>query len=290
MSWLNYHHLYYFLKIAETGSISQASQLLRLGQPTLSVQLATLEEQLGQLFERRNRKLVLTERGHVVLKYARDIFSRGDELLRVVERGELAEQRQIALGALEGVPKSILASTMFRLRKISKAKIVVTEGSADDLLQKINDGSIDLIVTDHELNSQSPTVFLPIGQERLSVWKKNSRTPEKEKFPQCLNGADFVLPTLGHPLRTQLDGYFALNSLTPKIVCEVPDTALVKELGAQGMGMIALGETTVKSWVRVGRLQLVGRTSLVQKYWLGIPKKLLKDPLLVGLHEEFKAD
>jgi LysR family transcriptional regulator, transcriptional activator of nhaA len=289
MSWLNYHHLYYFLKIAETGSISQASQLLRLGQPTLSVQLATLEEQLGQLFERRNRKLVLTERGHVVLKYARDIFSRGDELLRVVERGELAEQRQIALGALEGVPKSILASTMFRLRKISKAKIMVTEGSADDLLQKINDGSIDLIVTDHELNSQSPTVFLPIGQERLSVWKKNSRTPEKEKFPQCLNGADFVLPTLGHPLRTQLDGYFALNSLTPKIVCEVPDTALVKELGAQGMGMIALGETTVKSWVRVGRLQLVGRTSLVQKYWLGIPKKLLKDPLLVGLHEEFKA-
>jgi LysR family transcriptional activator of nhaA len=290
MSWLNYHHLYYFLKIAETGSISQASQLLRLGQPTLSVQLATLEEQLGQLFERRNRKLVLTERGHVVLKYARDIFSRGDELLRVVERGELAEQRQIALGALEGVPKSILGSTMLRLRKISKAKIVVTEGSADDLLQMINDGSLDLIVTDHELNSQSPTVFLPIGQERLSVWRKNSRTHEKEKFPQCLNGADFVLPTLGHPLRTQLDGYFAQNALTPKIVCEVPDTALVKELGAQGMGMIALGETTVKSWVRVGRLQLVGRTNLVQKYWLGIPKKLLKDPLLEGITSEFKAE
>ncbi len=290
MSWLNYHHLYYFLKIAETGSISQASQLLRLGQPTLSVQLATLEEQLGQLFERRNRKLVLTERGHVVLKYARDIFSRGDELLRVVERGELAEQRQIALGALEGVPKSILASTMLRIRKISKAKIVVTEGTADDLLQKINDGSIDLMVTDHELNSQNPMVHLPIGHERLSFWKKNSRTADKEKFPQCLNGADFVLPTLGHPLRTQLDGYFAQNTITPKIVCEVPDTALVKELGAQGMGMIALGETTVKSWVRVGRLQLVGRTSLVQKYWLGIPKKLLKDPLLEGLNAEFKAE
>jgi len=194
------------------------------------------------------------------------------------------------MGALEGVPKAILASTMLRLRKISKAKIVVKEGSAEDLLKMINDGNIDLVVTDHELSSQSAIAYLPIGHERLFVWKKNSRTPEKEKFPQCLNGADFVLPTLGHPLRTQLDGYFAQNSLTPKIVCEVPDTALVKELGAQGMGMIALGETTVKSWVRVGRLQLVGRTNLVQKYWLGIPKKLLKDPLLEGLNAEFKAE
>lgn len=290
MSWLNYHHLYYFLKIAETGSISQASQILHLGQPTLSVQLSTLEAQLGQLFERRNRKLVLTERGHVVLKYAREIFSRGDELLRVVERGELAEQRQIAMGALEGVPKSILASTMLRLRKISKAKVVVREGGPEELLSGINDGSLDLVVTDHELAGNVPIVYLPIGSERLAVWKKNTRTPDKEKFPQCINNADFVLPTIGHPLRMQLDGYFAKNSLSPKIVCEVPDTALVKELGAQGMGMIALGETTVKSWVRVGRLQLVGRTNLVQKYWLGIPKKLLKDPLLEGLNAEFKAE
>lgn len=289
MAWLNYHHLYYFFKIAETGSISEASRVLRIGQPTLSVQLATLEDQLGKLFERRNRKLVLTERGQVVIRYARDIFSRGDELLRVVERGELAEERQIALGALEGVPKSILASTMLRMKKVTKAKIIVREGDAEVLRAGVNDGSLDLVVTDQEFPSQTSMVYLPVGSERLAFWKKNTRAPEKERFPQCLNNADFVLPTLGHPLRTQLDGYFAQNALVPKVTCEVPDTALVKELGAQGMGLIALGETTVKSWVRVGRLQLVGRTSMLQRYWLGVPKKLIKDPLLEGLSSEFKS-
>ncbi len=288
MSWLNYHHLYYFLKIAETGSISQASKVLRLGQPTLSVQLGALEDQVGRLFDRRNRKLVLTERGHVVMRYARDIFSRGDELLRVIERGELAEQRQVSLGALEGVPKAILAFTMMRLKKITKAKLIVREGVVEELVAGLGDGSLDLVVTDHEFSTNAPMVYLPVGAERIAFWKKNTRIPEKESFPKCLNNADLVLPTLGHPLRTQLDGYFAMNSLTPKIVCEVPDTALVKELGAQGMGAIALGETTVKSWVRVGRLQLVGRTNLVQRYLLGVPKKLLKDPLLEGLSSEFK--
>ena len=42
--WINYHHLFYFMTIAETGSISGAAEKLLLGQPTLSAQLKQLEE------------------------------------------------------------------------------------------------------------------------------------------------------------------------------------------------------------------------------------------------------
>jgi LysR family transcriptional regulator, transcriptional activator of nhaA len=71
MEWLNYHHLLYFWMVARTGSITRASQELRLSQPTISAQLRSLEESLGEkLFTRQGRKLVLTEAGQVVWRYA----------------------------------------------------------------------------------------------------------------------------------------------------------------------------------------------------------------------------
>ncbi len=59
------------------GSVSKASESLRLAQPTISGQVKTLEDTLGEkLFERRGRKLVLTEMGHVVFHYADEIWGR----------------------------------------------------------------------------------------------------------------------------------------------------------------------------------------------------------------------
>ena len=64
MPWLNYHHLLYFWTVARAGTISAASKELHLSQPTISTQLKTLEESLGQkLFARQGRKLVLTDVG-----------------------------------------------------------------------------------------------------------------------------------------------------------------------------------------------------------------------------------
>jgi LysR family transcriptional activator of nhaA len=68
-SWLNYHHLNYFRVIAQEGSIARAAQKLRLGQPTLSAQLKQLEEHIGiKLFERKHKKLILTESGRIALE------------------------------------------------------------------------------------------------------------------------------------------------------------------------------------------------------------------------------
>ena len=63
MAWLNYHHLLYFWTVARAGTIAAASKELHLSQPTISTQLKTLEESLGQkLFQRQGRKLVLTDK------------------------------------------------------------------------------------------------------------------------------------------------------------------------------------------------------------------------------------
>lgn len=71
MAFLNYHHLRYFRAIAQEGSLTKAARHLKLSQSALSVQLRSLEENLGQpLFERKHKALVLTEAGQIALEYA----------------------------------------------------------------------------------------------------------------------------------------------------------------------------------------------------------------------------
>ena len=81
MEWLNYHHLLYFYTVAREGSVKRAGEVLQLAQPTLSGQIRKLEESLGEtLFEREGRGLKLTESGHLVYRYADEIFTTGREL------------------------------------------------------------------------------------------------------------------------------------------------------------------------------------------------------------------
>lgn len=64
VDWLNYHHLYYFHAIVRDGGMARAARRLRLSHSTLSTQLKSLEEQLGQpLFTRQGRRLALTPFG-----------------------------------------------------------------------------------------------------------------------------------------------------------------------------------------------------------------------------------
>ena len=91
MEWLNYHHLLYFWMVARKGSIKEACKELHVTQPTISNQIQALEESLGhRLFTRLPRGLQLTEAGRLVFRYAKEIFSLGQEMTHAL-KGQVAE-------------------------------------------------------------------------------------------------------------------------------------------------------------------------------------------------------
>lgn len=288
MNWLNYHHLYYFLKIAELGSVSKAAEVLKIGQPALSTQLKELEDRLGLLFDRRNRGLHLNERGRVVLKYAKDIFGRGNELLSVLERGELSTEREVMIGAQEGVPKAIIADVLLRLHKTYGATFKVIEGDPSLLIEELLHGRIDFVIFDQELSHSSGTIFyLPLGKEKLAIWGATKFKSLSKNFPLSIDNVPFVTTPIGHPLRQDVERFFLTNEIHFKIQVEAPDTALVKELTSLGLGLAALGEATVKAWTSAGKMHKIGDLPFTQNYWMGIPKRSLKDPLAEALKKEF---
>ena len=86
MATLNFHHLRYFWVIAHERSLTKAAARLHVSASALSIQLRQLEERLGQaLFERKNRRIELTEGGRIALEYADAIFRSGEELVSTLK-------------------------------------------------------------------------------------------------------------------------------------------------------------------------------------------------------------
>ena len=131
MEWLNYHHLLYFWMVARRGSIARACEDLRLAQPTISGQLRALEESLGEkLFVRQGRRLVLTEAGKVVYRYAEEIFTLGNELTDVLKGRPRNRPMRLIVGVSDLIPKliayRILAPALSLSKKASRSNVMRT--------------------------------------------------------------------------------------------------------------------------------------------------------------------
>jgi len=76
--------------VAREGGLLPAGKVLRVPHPTLSAQIHALEDNLGEkLFSKVGRRLVLTERGRVVFRYADEIFTLGREMVDSIKgRGD----------------------------------------------------------------------------------------------------------------------------------------------------------------------------------------------------------
>jgi len=150
---IDLRHLRHFLAVAAHPTVQAAADALHLTQPALTKSIARFEEELGaELFDRRGRRLVLTELGE-------RLALRGERLLRRV--GELEEEVELwkGLGIGEvsiGVgPESELGVLPGVLEAFVPAhpgvRVTVRSGHTEDLLVALARGEVHFLVTDPEL-------------------------------------------------------------------------------------------------------------------------------------------
>ena len=108
MEWLNYHHLLYFWLVAREGSLAGAGTELGLSQSAVSGQIRALENSLGEkLFVKSGRRLLLSETGRMVYRYANEIFSLGRELQDALKDRPMGRPLRVTIGVADVVPKLI---------------------------------------------------------------------------------------------------------------------------------------------------------------------------------------
>ena len=150
MEWMNYHHLLYFWTVAKTGSIAKASGELLLAPPTISAQIHRLEDSLGEkLFARSGRRLVRTEVGHVVFRYAEEIFSLGRELRDTLKGRPTGHPLRLRVGVADVLPKRIAHRLIEpSLHLGAPVRVICREDRPDRLLAELAVNELDVVLSD----------------------------------------------------------------------------------------------------------------------------------------------
>jgi LysR family transcriptional activator of nhaA len=290
MEWINYHHLLYFWTTARTGSIAKASQELLLSPPTISSQISSLEKQLGEkLFVRSGRRLVLTEAGHVVFRYAEEIFSLGRELTDTLRGRPTGHPLRLRVGVADVLPKWI-AYHLIRpaLRLPGQVRIICHEHRPDRLLAELAVNELDVVLSDAPVG---PSVKVRafnhlLGECDVAFYGKPRMAAKLRRgFPRSLDGCPFLLPTEDSSMRPSLDHWFDQQHVRPLIVGEFDDFSLLRTFGETGHGVFPA------PWVQDPEMRHYGferiaRTRAIRWRFYAISvERRIKNPAVVAISE-----
>ena len=240
---MNYKHLHYFMQVATSGSVTRASEHLHLTPQTISGQIQTLEDTLGNaLFVKSGRGLVLTDAGRLALGYAQEIFSMGAELEEAMrEHPKNGRMLEFRVGVADAVSKSIAYRLIEPATELPEpVRIVCREWKLDSLLAELALHRLDLVISDAPIPpSVSVRAFSHrLGSSAVCFFAAPALLKYCEgTFPHCLDGAPMLMPSEESAVGKRLRAWFQARSLHPRVVGEFDDSALAKEFGRHGAGI-----------------------------------------------------
>lgn len=289
MAELNYKHLRYFWMVAKTGSIARASGELHLTPQSISGQLTEFETRLGvDLFFRSGRNLELTDAGRRILGMAEQIFTIGDQIIDELNSDRGRNTIPLRLGIADSVSKSMAYRLIEPALKLGDGvRLICHEGLLASLLANLSVHRLDMIIADRpmpaNLNVRGYSHLL--GESTLSVFGSMHYIEQLSGgFPGCLNNARFLLPGTDVAISAKLNQWFEAQNLSPRIVGEFDDSALVKAFGNAGAGLF-VGPTAIADDIceqykvaQIGRIDTV----IEQVYAITTERKLT-NPAIVEI-------
>jgi LysR family transcriptional regulator, transcriptional activator of nhaA len=286
---LNYSHLRYFWTVAHEGSIAAAVPLLGVSQPTVSEQLQALEDALGApLFVRRGRNRALTEHGHLVLRYADEIFALGRELLTATRTRVEGRPLRISIGVADSLPKL----TAWRLIEPAFAlgplwRVTIRSDKTERLIHDLATDTLDLVIADTPMPSGTRVRAYShlLGDSAITVFAASALAARlTPTFPDSLTGAPMLLPGDGSALRRAVTQWCNDSGVDPDVVAEVDDMAMLQLLGHDGVGAFCAPSVVEDEVRRTFDVQVVGRLRGVRERFYALSaERRLRHPAVIAI-------
>lgn len=234
------NRLRYFITVVEEQGITQAANKLNITQPSLSIMIKKLETELGfQLFERKNKKLLLTDVGKLLYNRSKSIITKIDDTLIELNEASQGLRGEIRVGCSTAANLIVIPKIVEQLQKDSPNVIVrVIEGNAKYLSELLLSDQLDVAIIRTTFTKDIFETYSIIEEPVVACLHQQHPLLEKKK----LNLADFENePFL---LNTTTTGT-GLSDYIIKKCQEVGFTPTVKYWGGQGLPMLILANKGV---------------------------------------------
>ena len=199
-------HLRYFVAVAQHGTFSQTARAVYVSQSTISEQLADLEQELGvPLFDRRERRVRLTQHGELFLVEARKVLAASDHAMQVARQSLKGEIGNLRIAFFAGGVEAQFPELIRHFRMLHpKIRVTLTELTPAEQTEALLEGTIDVGFTrrlepssarhlrSEALHPHRLVAVLP-PEHHLRPGAINIRALRKERFVFCARETSPVL-------------------------------------------------------------------------------------------------
>ncbi|MCC9293461.1 LysR family transcriptional regulator [Clostridium sp. MT-14] len=256
---MEFRNLITFSEIAHLKSYTRAAEELGYAQSTITTQIKLLEEELGvKLFEKIGRKIHLTLKGEVFLKYAENIISLTEEAREAVGGVDIP-RGILRIGIVESLCTMRLPELLKNYHmKYPEVEIIIKVGVCSDLRSMLKNNIVDLAfildktTADPDLiccvSYNEPMIFLTSPVNRLAGKKQVTMEDIKDE--------PLIVTEKGCSYRNIFEKMFQKSGLKPNIALEVGSVEAIKSFTMSNLGITLLPVMTVEKELK--SRQLVG--------------------------------
>ena len=252
---INPEHLITFYFVAEGKSLSRASDLLFISQPTVFLHIKALERGFGvKLLHVKKKRVILTEAGEALFPYARELYQQAKSA-EMCLRNLKEEVLRIGV-ALTLSPTITTVAGKFR-ELYPNTKVKIKEGPSYRIVEETSDLQHDLAVVArlNYGNCKLETIEASEGEKMLFIASPNDPLSRKDKLELAdLNGHPLILPAENSATREVLLQKLEEQQIKPVVIAEVDNPECAKSLVSMGKGVALVLEASVEEELPMRKL------------------------------------
>ncbi len=196
--------LKYVLAVAEYKNFTLAAEKCFVTQPTLSMQIQKIEEELSiNIFDRTKKPIQLTELGRKIVDQAKNIVNEADRMQDIVEQQKGFIGGEFRLGIIPTITPTLLPMFLNNfIKKYPKVKLIIEELNTEDIIQKLNNGHLDAAIAATPLHENKIKEIVLYFEPFVAYVPENHQNYSKQELEiSDLDINDILLLQDGHCFR-----------------------------------------------------------------------------------------
>lgn len=237
--------LHYVLAVAEYKNFTKAAEKVFVTQPTLSMQIQKLEEELKiQIFDRGKKPIELTEVGKKIVQQARNIVDESDRIQDIVDQEKGFVGGEFKLGIIPTVMPTLLPMFLTNfIKKYPKINLKIEELTTDAIIDRLLDGHLDAAIAATPLEREGIKERVLYFEPFVGYVPQNHRLANKTEINASdLELDDILLLEDGHCFKDNVLNLCKASKISTdkKFHLESGSFETLIKLANEGLGMTLL--------------------------------------------------